>query len=252
MKVEFIYDQNCPNVAEARAQVLRAFTETGISPRWVEWSRNSVEAPAYARGFGSPTLLVNGNDVAGQISVHGNACCRLYADPSGALRGAPSVEQIVTALQAHRLAGPTQRQLPLALPALFISLLPNLTCPGCWSAYGAVLGALGLGSVSTGVWLLPLTIISLLVALWGFGAAAIARRRYSPLVIGIAAAFALVIGKFFLNSNTLWISGLGLLIFASFWNAWRRDNKRACAGCARFKSPRKQFASKLRKGVKIQ
>ena len=95
MKVEFIYDPDCPNVAEARAQLLRAFTETGISPRWVEWSRDSAEAPAYARGFGSPTLLVNGHDVAEQTSAHGNACCRLYADPLGALRGAPSVERIV-------------------------------------------------------------------------------------------------------------------------------------------------------------
>ena len=79
MKVEFIYDPDCPNVAEARAQLLRAFTETGISPRWAEWSRDSAEAPAYARGFGSPTLLVNGHDVAEQTSAHGNACCRLYA-----------------------------------------------------------------------------------------------------------------------------------------------------------------------------
>ena len=208
MKVEFIYDPDCPNVAEARAQLLRAFTETGISPRWVEWSRDSAEAPAYVRGFGSPTLLVNGHDVAEQTSDHGNACCRLYAGPSGALRGAPSVEQIVTALQAHGLAGPIRRQLPLALPALLVSLLPNLTCPACWTAYGTVLGALGLGFVSTGVWLLPLTIVSLLVALWGFAAAAIARRGYGPLVIGLAAAFALIIGKFFLNSNTLWIAGL--------------------------------------------
>src|SRR5260370_1641557 len=249
MKVEFIYDPDCPNVDEARAQLLRAFTELGISRRWVEWSRNSVEAPAYARGFGSPTLLVNGHDVAGQTSAHGNACCRLYADPSGTLQGAPSVEQIVAALQAYRFAGPTQwRQLPLALPALLVSLLPNLTCPACWPAYGAVLGALGLGFVSTGVWLLPLTIMSLLVALWSFAAAAIARRGYGPLVIGIAAAFALVIGKFFLNSNTLWIAGLALLIFASFWNAWRRDRKRTCAACARAESHENHLHQNLERG----
>jgi hypothetical protein len=74
--------------------------------------------------------------------------------------------------------------------------------------------------------------VSLLVPLWDFAAAAIARRGYGPLVIGIAAAFALVIGKFFLNSNTLWITGLALLIFASFWNTWWRERKRACAACA--------------------
>ena len=35
MKVEFIYDPDCPKVAEARARLLRAFAETGISSRWV-------------------------------------------------------------------------------------------------------------------------------------------------------------------------------------------------------------------------
>ena len=78
MTVEFIYDPDCPNVAEARAQLLRAFSETGISPRWVEWNRDSAEAPANARGFGSPTLLVNGRDVAEQRCTHGNAS--RYAD----------------------------------------------------------------------------------------------------------------------------------------------------------------------------
>jgi|ERR1700730_6961466 mercuric ion transport protein len=194
MKVEFIYDPDCPNVAEARAQLLRAFAETGITPRWVEWSSDSVEAPAYARGFGSPTLLVNGHDVAEQTSAHGNACCRLYTDPSGALRGVPSVEQIVTALEAHRLAGPTQRQLPLALPALLVSLLPNLTCSACWPAYGAVLGALGLGFVSTGVWLLPLTIVSLLVALWA------SRLRLSRAVAMVRSSLASL-------QHSRWLSG---------------------------------------------
>src|ERR1700674_1702392 len=248
MKVEFIYDPDCPNVAESRAHLLRAFAETGISPRWVEWSRDSAEAPIYARAFGSPTLLVNGHDVAEQTSAHENACCRLYADPSGTLRGVPSVERIVAALKAYQWAGPTQRQLPLALPALLVSLLPNLTWPACWPAYGTVLGALGLGFVSTGVWLLPLTIVSLLVALWGFAAAAIARRGYGPLVIGLAAAFALVIGKFFLNSHTLWIAGRVSLIFSSFWNVWRRDRKRACAACARAESHENHLHQNLERG----
>jgi mercuric ion transport protein len=227
MKVEFIYDPDCPNVAEARAHLLRAFAETGISPRWVEWSRDSAEAPVYARAFGSPTLLVNGHDVAEQTSGPGNACCRLYTDSSGTLRGAPSVEQIVAALKAYQRAGPIQRELSLALPALLVSLLPNLSCPACWPAYGAALGALGLGFVSTGIWLLPLTIVSLLAVLCGFAASAIARRGYGPFLIGFTAAIALVVGKFFLNSNTLWFGGLALLIFASFWNAWRRDRSRA-------------------------
>ena len=116
MKVELVCDPDCPNVAEARAQLLRAFAEAGISPGWIEWNRNSAAAPIYARAFGSPTVLVNGQDVAEQTSTSGNACCRLYPDPSGTLRGAPSVERIFVALKlkACLLVSPSP---PLSHPA---------------------------------------------------------------------------------------------------------------------------------------
>ena len=100
MKVEVVCDPDCPNVPEVRTQLLRAFAEAGISPGWIECNRDSAAAPIYARAFGSPTVPVNGQDVAEGTSKAGNACCRLYPDPSGNLRGAPSVEQIVAALKA--------------------------------------------------------------------------------------------------------------------------------------------------------
>jgi mercuric ion transport protein len=114
MKVEVVCDPDCPNVPEARAQLSRAFAEAGISPRWIEWNRDSKAAPIYVRAFGSPTVLVNGQDVAERTSTSGNACCRLYPDPSGSLRGAPSVEQIVIALKACLLVRPSP---PLFHPA---------------------------------------------------------------------------------------------------------------------------------------
>jgi mercuric ion transport protein len=107
MKVEVVCDPDCRNLPEARAQLLRAFAEAGISPRWIEWNRDSKAAPIYVRAFGSPTVLVNGQDVAEQASTSGNACCRLYPDASGNLRGAPSVEQIVVALKACLLVRPS-------------------------------------------------------------------------------------------------------------------------------------------------
>ena len=82
----------------------------------------------------------------------------------------------------------------------------------------------------------------------GFAATAIARRGYGPLLIGLAAAFALVIGKFFLYSNTLWIAGLALLIFASFWNEWRRGSKRTCAACALSESHESDLHQNLERG----
>ena len=56
MKVEVVCDPDCPNVPEARAQLLRAFAEAEISPGWIEWNRDSAVAPIYARAFGSTTM----------------------------------------------------------------------------------------------------------------------------------------------------------------------------------------------------
>ena len=107
MKVEVVCDPDCPNVPEARTQLLRAFAEVGISPSWIEWNHDSTAAPIYAHAFGSPTVLVNGQDVSQGTPTSGKACCRLYPDASGILRGAPSVEQIVVALKACLLDSPS-------------------------------------------------------------------------------------------------------------------------------------------------
>ncbi len=42
--VELIYDHDCPNVPKARAQLLRAFADVGIPPRWSEWERGDPGA----------------------------------------------------------------------------------------------------------------------------------------------------------------------------------------------------------------
>ncbi len=63
--VELIYDHDCPNVPETRAHLLQAFAESGLPPRWTEWNRADPRSPSYVSGYGSPTVLVNGQDVAG-------------------------------------------------------------------------------------------------------------------------------------------------------------------------------------------
>ena len=65
-RVELIYDLDCPNVGEARTVLLQAFAQVGISPTWTEWNRKGPDSPAYVRGYGSPTILVNGQDVPAQ------------------------------------------------------------------------------------------------------------------------------------------------------------------------------------------
>ena len=96
-KVELVYDRDCPNVSEARAQLRRAFARTRLEPSWREWQADAPDCPEHARGYGSPTILIDGRDVAGaERGVR--ASCRLYARPDGSMRGVPSVEMIEAAL----------------------------------------------------------------------------------------------------------------------------------------------------------
>jgi len=53
------------------------------------------DAPAWTKGWGSPTVLVDGVDVEGASSSSAEMCCRIYKD------GAPSVARIRERL-SHR------------------------------------------------------------------------------------------------------------------------------------------------------
>ena len=76
-KVEFIYDRDCPNIKSTRSNLLLAFSRLKIPANWIEWERNSEESPDYARKYGSPTILVNGQDLA-NIQPNDSNNCRLY------------------------------------------------------------------------------------------------------------------------------------------------------------------------------
>lgn len=102
---ELIYFTGCPNVDAARAQLRLALVEAGLAPLWVEYQTDDPSLPEYARGFGSPTILVDGRDVAGGVAGSAVAC-RLYRDDAGGRAGVPSLSSIVSALTA---AGPAPR-----------------------------------------------------------------------------------------------------------------------------------------------
>lgn len=95
--VELVYDQDCPNVAQARANLVAAFAQANVAPRWSEHLIG--DAPPHARGFGSPTILVDGHDVAG-ASAGASDCCRIYVTEDRALTGAPDVATIADAIAA--------------------------------------------------------------------------------------------------------------------------------------------------------
>ncbi len=96
--IDLVYDESCPNVAKARANLIRALGRAGQAIRWAEWLSGSDDAPQHTRGYGSPTVLVDGKDVAGAEPVTGMSCCRLYSDATSGNLGAPTVAMIETAL----------------------------------------------------------------------------------------------------------------------------------------------------------
>lgn len=240
--VELVYDKDCPNVAAARANLLRAFAEVGMPARWTEWEQSSPEAPARLRGFGSPTVLVEGHDVAGAQPVEGLAACRLY-DAADGRRGVPPVKQIASALaramerSAANVAGTSRKDgrswwtAALVLPGIVVGLLPNLTCPLCWPAYAAVLSALGLGFIGTTTYLLPLATVLLVIAVGTLGLGAWRDGRYGPFFLGLGSAGAVLVGRFVLGFDVATFGGVGLLFAASLWNT--RSRHTAAVSCPR-------------------
>jgi mercuric ion transport protein len=99
-RVDLVYDVECPNVGTARANLMRGFALAGLKPAWCEHRIGDPAAPVTVRGYGSPTILVDGRDVAGVLPT-ADACCRLYTD-KGRRTGAPPVEQIARMLVASR------------------------------------------------------------------------------------------------------------------------------------------------------
>jgi hypothetical protein len=96
---ELIYFPGCPHVDAARAVLERAFSLLNRAPRWTEYQTDDPALPAHARGYGSPTILVDGHDVAGLGGEGSASSCRLYRDEQGRPTGAPRIEQVVAALE---------------------------------------------------------------------------------------------------------------------------------------------------------
>ncbi len=223
--IELIYDADCPNVPATRVRLTQALQAVGLPVHWREWDRAAADAPAYARRYGSPTVLVNGQDAAGAPPSDAPSC-RIYQDNAGSTRGVPGVELLGAALAQATPAGngdkPVNKKLSAValLPAIGAALLPKLTCPACWPAYAGLLSALGVGFFDYTPWLLPLTLVFLVFTLLTLAWGARKRRGYGPLAMGLAATAIIAIGKFGFDADSAIYLGITVLVGASLWNAW--------------------------------
>lgn len=238
--IELIYDHDCPNVAEARAQILRACTRAGVRAEWSEWERSAPESPPRVRNYGSPTILIGGEDVAPMHSTEGSACCRVYAEGAGGFRPVPSEELLVSRLRLFSGEGTGSTLIGAGawwsgasgVIAGGVSALPVLACPLCWPAYTGLLSSLGLAFLIYSKYLLPVVAAVLTLSLGSLAFRARQRRGYGPFGLGLVGAAAILSGKFVWTSEWLLYSGISLLVAASVWNSWRHKTvAHACPAC---------------------
>jgi len=95
-RIQFLTFAGCPLADAARSELKVALAACGIED-YEEIDILDPTAPDHLRGWGSPTILINGIDVAGQRKGD-NASCRIYAGE----RGVPESAEIIKRLQGLR------------------------------------------------------------------------------------------------------------------------------------------------------
>ncbi len=78
-RIELVYFDGCPNASQARENLREAVEASNEASNedltWSEWDLMAESTPADFRRFGSPTVLVNGEDVTGEnVSTEAMAC----------------------------------------------------------------------------------------------------------------------------------------------------------------------------------
>lgn len=138
MKVQLLHFQGCPHVDAARQALRDALSAEDIEASVEEIDIGRSEAPAWSRGWGSPTVLVDGKDVEGQGPQPSAMCCRLYTS------GAPSIESIRASIAATRAVPPATSD-RIALP--MIGAVTAAIAASACCLVPAVLAVAGVSSV---------------------------------------------------------------------------------------------------------
>jgi hypothetical protein len=104
--------------------------------------------------------------------------------------------------------------------AVGIALVPK--CPACCLAYASLLSGLGIAGLPWVNWLMPAMFVLLAVNLVVVGVGALNRKSYGPLLLAVAGAVAIAIGKLWLDEIFLSWAGVAMVASASVWNFNRK------------------------------
>ena len=81
-RIELVYFEGCPNASQARENLREAVEASSEALTWTEWDLMEDSTPDDFRRFGSPTVLVDGEDVTGESVGTAAMACRADGVPS--------------------------------------------------------------------------------------------------------------------------------------------------------------------------
>ena len=230
-KVELIFDKDCPHISMTRSNLMKAFSLVDLPAYWKEWDRNSSETPQYAKKHGSPTILVDNEDLVSVKPESEANCCRFYEGS-----GVPSVDLITKKLlQTKNESSKNSTRLFGFLgtisvgPGFGAAFLAKASCPFCYPAIAGFLSSVGLGFLLKGAYLYAVMVTFLGITLFGLGFKAKKRRGFKPLYLGAFGSLLVLVFHYFKNDYLFYL-GIGILIIASIWNIIPVKEKQ-CSSC---------------------
>ncbi|CAN5458658.1 hypothetical protein BH20ACT15_BH20ACT15_11870 [soil metagenome] len=100
-RVEFLWWSECPSWERALAGLREAMAEAGLDPESIVEREIVTEADAEGEGFpGSPTIRVDGADVAPVEGEPQGLTCRVYRRRGGRVSPLPDPQDVRAALAA--------------------------------------------------------------------------------------------------------------------------------------------------------
>jgi hypothetical protein len=101
MTIEIFSIANCPNHQPTVERVKSVLSSESLSATVIERIVGTETEADSLRFAGSPTVLVNGEDLERHAKVSGNLACRIYTSGGGI----PSYELVRTAIQRANRSG---------------------------------------------------------------------------------------------------------------------------------------------------
>lgn len=98
MRIELLHIIECPSWSTCLKSLQHALIDLDLNAEMKVQCLESSNLNEFVQFHGSPTILVDGQDIFPVDDYVGDLSCRVYNTPEG-LRGMPTTEQIVQQLQ---------------------------------------------------------------------------------------------------------------------------------------------------------